>query len=130
MVADTPENLRLKQQSELQSQVSARVPPRPGVAALSPRRHPTFSQAPVPSRALAERRVWGAGPSSRVSPVSAVFAVPFVRALPQVGRVQQALLLPLRALHRFIFSLLPPGRPTRRNGLVWAGVGSVGEYFG
>lgn len=36
MVADTPENLRLKQQSELQSQVSARVSPRPGAAVLSP----------------------------------------------------------------------------------------------
>lgn len=36
MVADTPENLRLKQQSELQSQVSTRVSPRPGPPCFAP----------------------------------------------------------------------------------------------
>lgn len=36
MVADTPENLRLKQQSELQSQVSTRVSPHPGPPYFAP----------------------------------------------------------------------------------------------
>lgn len=92
MVADTPENLRLKQQSELQSQV--RSPLTRGRRALPHR--PTFSRALMLSYALAqrrERRVWGVGPSSWVSPIPAVFALPFIRGCcdpAEVGRVRQA----------------------------------------
>lgn len=130
MVADTPENLRLKQQSELQSQVSVQVSPRPGL--------PYFAPSPyvLPCSGAflhphAEEGEAGLGCGSLLSDLAHLGCVYcslhlWLLGSPRGGKGPAGSPpLPVCALHQFTFSQLT----SSHSGFSWTDVDSLGKYF-